>query len=279
MNRLLAIPVVFAVCLLVAGCGPSTEEALVKDINDLNATTAESIAKAEDAAGIQAAMKKHGEREAAIVARVNALAPDRRKEFVRTLEDKTAESTARLDKAVEAAQEKLTQGPNPQVLLETSKGPIKIELYDKLAPVTVKNFLGYVDEKFYDGTIFHRVIPDFMIQGGGFEPGMKEKKTHAPIINESFNGLSNRRGTLAMARTSDPNSASAQFFINVKDNPFLDKAKARDGFGYAVFGKVVDGMDVVDKIRNVPTATRDGHENVPKEDVLIQSARRVEGKK
>src|SRR5262249_22901351 len=136
---------------------------------------------------------------------------------------------------------------NPVVIIDTSMGTIKAELYESRAPITVKNFLAYVDEHFYDGTIFHRVMPDFMIQGGGFLPGMEEKKDkYAPIKNESHNGLTNDRGTLAMARTPDPDSATAQFFINVKDNPSLNLS-TRDA-GYAVFGRVIEGMDVVDKI-------------------------------
>jgi cyclophilin family peptidyl-prolyl cis-trans isomerase len=134
----------------------------------------------------------------------------------------------------------------------------------------VKNFLQYVDDKFYDGTVFHRVIPDFMIQGGGFEAGMREKRTREPIVNEGGNGVSNTRGTLAMARTNVPDSATAQFFINVKDNLFLDRARAADKVGYAVFGKVIDGMDVVDEIRRVETGQRD----VPTQDVVIRSIRR-----
>jgi len=160
---------------------------------------------------------------------------------------------------------------NPIVVIETSMGTIKVLLNADKAPVTVKNFLGYVDDKFYDGLIFHRVIGDFMIQGGGFEPGMNEKKTKAPIKLEVGVGLSNVRGTLAMARTSDPNSATAQFFINVKDNDRLDKA----GGGYAVFGKVVEGMDVVDNIKNVKTTTKNGHGDVPVQDVTIKSIKRA----
>jgi cyclophilin family peptidyl-prolyl cis-trans isomerase len=169
-----------------------------------------------------------------------------------------------------------SDGPekNPVVVMETSMGTIKIELYEKKAPRTVKNFLDYVDEKHYDGTIFHRVIPDFMIQGGGMTPNMKEKPTRAPIGNESNNGLKNERGTIAMARTDEPDSATSQFFINVKNNNFLDRDKARDGHGYCVFGKVIEGMDVVDKIRFVPT----GRGDVPQEDVLIKSVRRVDSK-
>jgi cyclophilin family peptidyl-prolyl cis-trans isomerase len=166
---------------------------------------------------------------------------------------------------------------NPVVVMETSAGTVKIELFEDKAPITVKNFLSYVDDKHYDGLIFHRVIEDFMIQGGGFEPGMKEKKTKDPIKNEAANGLSNLRGTLAMARTNDPDSATAQFFINVKDNKFLDKAATNAG--YAVFAKVIEGMDVVDKIKAVKTSTKGSHENVPKEDVVIKSIRLVKDKK
>jgi len=163
---------------------------------------------------------------------------------------------------------------NPVVVMETSLGKIKIELFEKEAPETVKNFLQYVDDKHYDGTIFHRVIADFMIQGGGFNTDFKEKVTRKPIKNESTNGLSNTRGTIAMARTSVPDSATAQFFINVKDNAFLDRANARDKVGYCVFGKVIEGMDVVDKIRMVATGSRGPHDDVPKENVVIKSARR-----
>lgn len=170
------------------------------------------------------------------------------------------------------------RGPNPVVVIATSKGDIKVELFADKAPGTVRNFLQYVDDKHFDGTIFHRVIPDFMIQGGGMEPGLKEKKSRDPIANESDNGLLNKRGTLAMARTNDPHSATAQFFINVKDNSFLDKAQARDNWGYAVFGKVIDGMNVVDEIRVVPTGNKGPHENVPVQDVVIKSVRKVETK-
>jgi peptidyl-prolyl cis-trans isomerase B (cyclophilin B) len=171
--------------------------------------------------------------------------------------------------------EEVKSGDNPVVVMETSMGgPVKIELYQDKAPGTVKNFLDYVDAKFYDGTVFHRVIPTFMVQGGGFEPGMKQKSTKAPIQNESGNGLENDRGTLAMARTNDPNSATAQFFINLKDNDFLNKAQAQDGVGYCVFGKVTDGMDVVDKIKAVKTGRKGHHDDVPLQDVLITSIRR-----
>ena len=165
--------------------------------------------------------------------------------------------------------------PATQVVIETSQGTLKVELDGDKAPVTVANFLAYVDEQFYDNTIFHRVIPDFMIQGGGFEPGLKQKKTKAPIENESTNGLLNKRGTLAMARTSAPNSATAQFFVNVTDNIFLDRSQSRDGVGYCVFGRVTEGLDVVDKIKGVATGDRDGYQNVPRQDVVIKSVRRA----
>ncbi|HWY88876.1 MAG TPA: peptidylprolyl isomerase [Gemmataceae bacterium] len=165
-------------------------------------------------------------------------------------------------------------GPNPRVVMDTSMGNVTIELFQDRAPITVDNFLRYVDAKHYDGTIFHRVIPDFMIQGGGMEPGLKERITLAPIKNESSNGLANERGTIAMARTNDPDSASAQFFINVNDNARLNRSAANAG--YAVFGRVVDGMDVVDKIRYMQTARRGPHDDVPVQDVMIRSVRRVE---
>jgi peptidyl-prolyl cis-trans isomerase A (cyclophilin A) len=161
---------------------------------------------------------------------------------------------------------------NPQVMLETSKGNIVIELDAAKAPITVGNFLGYVKSGFYDGTIFHRVIPSFMIQGGGFTGKMEQKPTGEAIVNESANGLVNKRGTIAMARTPDPNSATAQFFINLKDNSFLDKAQAQDGYGYCVFGKVVKGMNVVDAIGGVKTGTVGGFQDVPTEAVVIKKA-------
>src|SRR5262249_51075093 len=147
-------------------------------------------------------------------------------------------------------------GPNPVVVMETSMGTVKMELFESKAPITVKNFLQYVDDKHYDDTIFHRVIKGFMIQGGGMTATMKEKPGRPPIKNESFNGLPNERGTMAMARTPIADSATAQFFINVVDNAFLDRANAGDGVGYCVFGRVTEGMDVVDKIRAVPTNKR-----------------------
>jgi len=167
----------------------------------------------------------------------------------------------------------LAQEKNPVVEFDTSMGKIKVELFADKSPITVKNFLKYVDDKHYDGTIFHRVISNFMIQGGGMLPGLKEKKTGAPIKNESSNGLSNKRGTIAMARLPDADSATAQFFINVKDNPGLNKSE--DSAGYADFGQVIQGMDVVDKIKEVKTGRQGGHEDVPLEDVVIRSVRRV----
>ena len=163
----------------------------------------------------------------------------------------------------------------PRVTLATSKGEIVVELYPDKAPQTVKSFLAYVNEKFYDGTIFHRVIPGFMIQGGGFTPDMSQKATHAPVKNEADNGLSNVRGSIAMARTSDPHSASSQFFINLKDNTFLDRAQSQDGWGYTVFGKVVSGMDAVDAIAAVPTGRKAGMGDVPTQTVSVTSARQV----
>jgi peptidyl-prolyl cis-trans isomerase A (cyclophilin A) len=162
------------------------------------------------------------------------------------------------------------EGKNPVVLMSTSLGDIKIELNQEKAPVTVKNFLAYANSKFYDGTIFHRVIPGFMIQGGGFDKDMKQKPTNAPIKNEAGNGLKNDTGTIAMARTGDPNSATAQFFINVVDNDNLNRPKP-DGFGYAVFGKVIEGMDVVHKIEHVSTTSKGMYQNVPAEPVIIKS--------
>lgn len=163
------------------------------------------------------------------------------------------------------------EGKNPMVLISTSMGDIKVELYEDKAPISVKNVLDYVNAKFYDGTIFHRVMPNFMIQGGGFDKDMNRKPTKAPIKNEAGNGLKNTVGTLAMARTNEVDSASSQFFINTKDNDFLNHKDEGGGFGYAVFGKVVEGMDVVNKIEKVQTATKAGNQNVPVEAVVIKS--------
>lgn len=166
---------------------------------------------------------------------------------------------------------------NPQVLMETAEGEILIELFEDKAPKTVENFLSYVDEKFYEGTIFHRVINNFMIQGGGFDFSMQQKPTHDPIENEANNGLKNELGTLAMARTMDPHSATAQFFINVKDNAFLNhSAPTMDGWGYCVFGKVVEGMDVVEKIKKVRTGSYGPMDDVPKEPISIISVSRFD---
>ena len=159
-----------------------------------------------------------------------------------------------------------------KVRLATSMGDIVVELDAAKAPKTVENFVQYVKAGHYDGTIFHRVIDGFMIQGGGMTADMKEKTTRAPIPLESRNGLNNARGTVAMARTMDPNSATAQFFVNLADNAFLDQANARDGNGYAVFGRVVQGMDVVDKIKAVPTGNKGPHQNVPAQPVTIKQA-------
>ncbi len=159
------------------------------------------------------------------------------------------------------------------IILKTNFGDIHIELNHEKAPVTAANFEQYVKDGFYDGVIFHRVINNFMVQGGGFEPGMKQKATRETIKNEADNGLKNDNYTVAMARTMDPHSASAQFFINVKNNDFLNhSAPTPQGWGYAVFGKVVAGMDVVDKIKAVPTGNKAGHQDVPVEDVIIEKA-------
>ena len=166
---------------------------------------------------------------------------------------------------------------NPQVMLETSMGPIKIELFKDKAPITVRNFLSYVKDGHYDRLIFHRVIKDFMVQGGGMSESLEQKKPKFAIKNEATNGLSNTRGTLAMARTGVVDSATSQFFINTVDNLFLNhKGKQPDSFGYCVFGQVVEGMDVVDKIREVKTGTKNGHSDVPVEPVFIVSAKLIE---
>jgi peptidyl-prolyl cis-trans isomerase B (cyclophilin B) len=163
--------------------------------------------------------------------------------------------------------------PAAYVMMTTTVGPITIELDADSAPKTVENFLSYVADGFYDGTIFHRVIDNFMIQGGGFTADMEQKSTQAPIENEANNGLKNQRGTIAMARTQDPHSATAQFFINVQDNDFLNHTgENMQGWGYAVFGKVTDGEDVLDKIRGVQTGSQAGHQDVPVEPIIIESA-------
>ena len=167
---------------------------------------------------------------------------------------------------------------NPQLEVKTSLGTISIELYEDKAPKSVENFLQYAKDDFFNGTVFHRVIPGFMIQGGGFTPDMKQKATRAPVTNEARNGLKNQTGTLAMARTSDPHSATAQFFINLKDNGFLDYP-GRDGWGYTVFGKVVQGFDIVQKIAMVPTGNAGPHQNVPNTPVIIESVKLLPAKK
>ena len=169
------------------------------------------------------------------------------------------------------------QAANPQVLLKTSKGDITIELFQDKAPVSAKNFLAYVDSKYYDGLIFHRVIKGFMVQGGGMDKNMKEKGTDAPIQNEADNGLKNKAYTVAMARTGDPHSATSQFFINAKYNDFLDfKSQTPQGWGYAVFGKVIKGQEVVDKIAAVQTGKKGYYDDVPMETVIIKKAEIVE---
>jgi len=159
------------------------------------------------------------------------------------------------------------------IRFETSHGAFTVELFEKEAPVSAENFLRYVDDGFFDGTIFHRIVPGFVIQGGGLTADFANKKTRAPIRNEAKNGLKNTRGSLSMARTSDINSATSQFFVNLKDNGFLDHGP-RD-YGYAVFGRVTDGMDVIDRIAGVSTGTRKGYQDAPLEDVVIVSARRL----
>jgi peptidyl-prolyl cis-trans isomerase B (cyclophilin B) len=174
-----------------------------------------------------------------------------------------------------AAQGAAAKGGKPVVTLTTSLGVIELELDPEKAPITVENFLGYVDAGFYDGTIFHRVIPGFMIQGGGFDAAFVQKPTKAQIKNEATNGLTNKRGTVAMARTNVVDSATAQFFINLKDNDFLNHSSPDPrGYGYAVFGRVTKGMDVVDKIAAVATGQRGPHGDVPKQNVVIESAKR-----
>jgi peptidyl-prolyl cis-trans isomerase B (cyclophilin B) len=173
--------------------------------------------------------------------------------------------------------EKHMSNTHNKVKLTTSLGVIVIKLEDEKAPVSSANFLTYVNQGFYSGTIFHRIIPDFMAQGGGFDTSFNQKATNAPIKNEADNGLKNKRGTLAMARTSDPNSATAQFFINYKDNSFLDySSPTPNGWGYAVFGEVVEGMDVVDSMAKKATGNRGPHQNVPSTDIVIEKAEVIE---
>jgi len=185
--------------------------------------------------------------------------------------------TARQKTVSLPASTKYQQG-NSMVIIRTTFGDIKLELDADKAPATVANFLEYARSGYYDGTIFHRVINNFMIQGGGFDTDMQQKPTNAPIENEADNGLKNDFGTIAMARTTDPHSATAQFFINVKDNDFLNHSgKNMQGWGYAVFGKLVDGEEVLEKIRTVPTGSRGGHQDVPVDPVIIETVEIVEG--
>ncbi|MGH8231067.1 MAG: peptidylprolyl isomerase [Steroidobacteraceae bacterium] len=163
------------------------------------------------------------------------------------------------------------------IRFETSHGDFTVELFERDAPETVANFLRYVDDGFFDGTIFHRVVPSFVIQGGGLTPDYSQKQTHPPVRNESANGVRNQRGTLSMARTDDIHSATSQFFVNLADNEFLDHRPGQ--YGYAVFGRVTDGMDVIDRIAKIGTGRRKGHSDAPLEDILIKSARRVQATK
>ena len=184
------------------------------------------------------------------------------------------------DAKTNASPKKKVKEGKPLVIMETSQGSVKIELWPDKAPATVENFLRYTDDKFYDDTIFHRVIDGFMIQGGGFTSDMGQKETHDPVKNEARADVKNQRGTLAMARTSVVDSATAQFFINHKDNDFLNhRDKSSQGYGYAVFGKVVEGMDIVDKIAKTPTGNAGHFQDVPKTPVIIKSIRRVDDKK
>ncbi len=200
--------------------------------------------------------------------------------FVNPSADITAEIAKRLEKfkiepvAADPDPAEIKKDPKPQVVLETTMGDIVLELDREKAPVTVANFIKYAESKHYDGTVFHRVIKDFMIQGGGHTADLTEKETGKPIVNEATNGLKNVRGSIAMARTNDPDSATAQFFINVVDNAKLDH-QGEERFGYAVFGKVVKGMDVVDKIREVKTGDKGTHKDVPLEPITIKSAKRL----
>lgn len=177
------------------------------------------------------------------------------------------------DDATDDSERSEAMSDNPRVKLETTEGDIVLELFAEEAPKTVENFLAYVEADFYDGTIFHRVIPDFMVQGGGFTTDMEQKGTRPPIENEADNGLKNDRGTVAMARTMQPHSATAQFFVNTTDNAFLNhRSKDAQGYGYTVFAEVVEGMDVVDAISAVETTNRGPHQNVPVEPVVINDA-------
>ena len=205
---------------------------------------------------------------AALIAGLLALTP-----LATACAQSTEQPTTTTEKSTESKSMEGEQMANPRVALETTKGKIVIELDAAAAPISVKNFLGYVEAEFYDGTIFHRVIPNFMVQGGGFTADMNQKSTNDPIENEADNGLKNDRGTIAMARTMNPHSATAQFFINTVDNgPLNHTGKNMQGWGYTVFGKVVEGMDVVDAIEGVATTNKGPHQNVPAETVVIEKA-------
>jgi cyclophilin family peptidyl-prolyl cis-trans isomerase len=264
---------------LAIGCGGVSETKLLKEYKELNKATADDVGKAKDAGDIKNVLTGYTKKRGEIIKKAKSLSKDQLRKFELQFNEASADGVPAIEQALNEAHERLKGKNNPLVVMETSMGTVQIELFEDLAPITVKNILSYVDDKFYDGTIFHRVISNFMIQGGGFGPGMtKEKATKPAIENESYNGLANNRGTLAMARTSEPNSATAQFFINVTDNKFLNRLEAPDGIGYAVFGKVTAGMDVVDAIREVKTDTVKGHQNVPVKDVVIKSIRRVDKK-
>ncbi|HHL19161.1 MAG TPA: peptidyl-prolyl cis-trans isomerase [Thiothrix sp.] len=184
---------------------------------------------------------------------------------------------AEVEKKAEAKPTGVKMSTNPHVKIETTMGDITLELDAKNAPISTENFLSYVKEGFYDGTIFHRIIPNFMVQGGGMNPDMSEKKTKATIKNEANNGLLNDRGTVAMARTNEPHSASSQFFINIKDNAFLNfKSEDMQGWGYAVFGKVIEGMDIVDKIVAMDRGNMGFHQDVPKESIIMNKVSIIE---
>lgn len=227
-------------------------------------------------------MKKEMVSEQVVVAEVEPVQSDKAGQVESDVKTEPVVNIEKEERSMQMTKEPQTVGETEEkaankVKLETTKGDIIIELDGKAAPVTVHNFLQYVNEESYDGAIFHRVIKDFMIQGGGYGADMVRKKTRKPIINEASNGLKNLRGTVAMARTQSPDSATSQFFINHKDNHFLDYVKDRNP-GYAVFGKVVDGMDVVDSIAAVKTTVRNGMRDVPLEPIVIESAKVISDK-
>ena len=277
----------FAFLVAIFGCGGgSSEDSITKQQIKLNQAAVDELAKVTDLAAIKQLLGNYLKNRQKIMAKFTAKIDSVPKEKGAIIEMRfrrdVRPSKEKLDEALADFNKRVTQGKSyPQVLMETSIGQVKIELFEDMAPITVENFLKYVDEKFYDGTTFHRVISNFKIQGGGYEPGGKRKpNSHSPIENESYNGLMNDPGTLAMARTDNPDSATSKFFINVSENNgFLNKIEALDGYGYAVLGRVVDGWNVVAKIKDVQTTTRDGKKDVPVEDVLIKSIRRVEKKK